>query len=101
MAIRLDFARATAQYRGEGFLKCTVMLFGIFNFFYLFLVDENEDWRFDARLENLDEEFPFPFLIGHLDDLLRSLSGFADGPDVHDRWPTEVRSVGEIAVIML
>ena len=59
---------------------------------YLLLVDEDEDGRFDARLEDLDEQLAFAVFVRHLDDLLRSLSRFAHRSDVNDGRTTKVRS---------
>ena len=64
----------------------------------LFLIDENENRGFDARLEDLYEEFPFSLLVGHFNDLLRPFCRFANRPDVNDRRPTEVRSVKEAVI---
>ena len=58
----------------------------------LFLVDEDEDRRFDARLEDLDEQLAFAVFVRHLDDLLRALRRFAHRSDVNDGRTTEVRS---------
>ena len=56
----------------------------------LLLVDEDDDGRVDAGVEDLDELVPLVVLLAHVDHLLRPLHWSAHGADVDHHGPPQV-----------
>ena len=57
----------------------------------LLLVDEDDDWRLDSAVEDLDQLVAFVVLLHQEDCLLDTLDRLADGSDVNDGWTTQIR----------
>ena len=56
----------------------------------LLLVDEDDNWRFDSTVQDLNELVALVVLLHHEDGLLDTFNGFTNGTDVHYGWASKV-----------
>merc|ERR1719419_1837693 len=54
------------------------------------LVDEDDNWRIDSSIKNLNELVSLVILLAHVDDLFSTLNRFANCTNVNNNWSPEI-----------